>query len=216
MIRVLVVDDERLVCAHLRRILEAAEDMTVVGEAYDGAEAAEAIIRHRPDVVLLDLRMPTVDGLATVEWTRKLRDPPRVVALTTFGLDEYVLRVLRAGAAGFLLKDTPPEDLISLVRVAADGHVVLSPAVTRALVSGQADRQSARTRALALVAELTGREVEVLTCVGEGLSNEQIAGRLYLSKATVKSYVSRILTRLGCANRTQAGLLAYDADLVRR
>ncbi|MGY0236709.1 response regulator [Longispora urticae] len=216
MIRVLVVDDEPLVCAHLRRILETAEDLAVVGEAYDGAEAAEAIIRHRPDVVLLDLRMPTVDGLATVEWTRRLREPPRVVALTTFGLDEYVLRVLRAGAAGFLLKDTPPEDLISLVRVAADGHVVLSPAVTRALVSGQTDRQSARTRALALVAELTGREVEVLSCVGEGLSNAQIASRLYLSEATVKSYVSRILTRLGCANRTQAGLLAYDADLVRR
>ena len=139
-----------------------------------------------------------------------------MVALTTFDADQYVLRSLRAGAAGFLVKSTPPEDLIGLVRVATDGNMVLSPAAARRLVAASADQQSARQRARALVESLTEREGEVLACLGEGLSNAQIAARLYLSEATVKSDVSRMLDKLGCANRTQAGLLAHDAGIVGR
>src|SRR5215472_11862681 len=167
-----------MVCAHLRTILGSADDIEVVGEAYDGAAGVEAVVRNRPDVVLMDLRMPGVDGLTAIERIGKLADPPAVVVLTTFDADQYVLRALRAGAAGFLVKSTPPEDLIGLVRVAAEGHT------------------------------------EVLACLGEGMSNAQIAARLYLSEATIKGYVSRMLDKLGCANRTQAGLLAHDAGLV--
>ena len=215
-IRVIVVDDEPMVCAHLRTILGSADDLEVVGEAHDGAAAVEAVLRNRPDVVLMDLRMPGVDGLTAIERISSLHDPPAVVALTTFDADQYVLRALRAGAAGFLVKSTPPEDLIRLVRVAADGNTVLSPAAARRLVAASADQQSARQRAQELVESLTEREAEVLACLGEGLSNAQIAARLYLSEATVKSYVSRMLDKLGCANRTQAGLLAHDAGIVRR
>ncbi|MFE3203920.1 response regulator [Embleya sp. NPDC055664] len=216
MIRVLLVDDERMVCAHLRTILGVADDIEVIGEAYDGAEAVESVLRHRPDLVLMDLHMPGVDGLTAIEQIVDLPGAPRVIVLTTFGLEQYILRVLHAGAAGFLLKDTPPEDLIGLVRVAMDGHTVLSPAVTRDLVTASSGRNAARERAALAVASLTEREVEVLTCIGEGLSNAQTAERLFLSEATVKSYVSRMLTKLACANRTQAGLLAYDAGLIRR
>ena len=215
-IRVVVVDDEPMVCAHLRTILGSADDLEVVAEAHDGAAAVEAVRRDRPDVVLMDLRMPGVDGLTAIERISSLHDPPAVVALTTFDADQYVLRALRAGAAGFLVKSTPPEDLIRLVRVAADGNTVLSPAAARRLVAASADQQSARQRAQELVESLTEREAEVLACLGEGLSNAQIAARLYLSEATVKSYVSRMLDKLGCANRTQAGLLAHDAGIVRR
>jgi DNA-binding NarL/FixJ family response regulator len=215
-IKVLVVDDEPMVCAHLRTILGSAPDITVVDTAHDGAAAVEAVVRHSPDVVLMDLRMPGIDGLAAIERIAGMPSPPVVVALTTFDADQYVIRSLRAGAAGFLLKSTPPEDLISLVRVAADGHTVLSPAATQRLVAASATEQAARDKALSLVAELTEREVDVLTCLGEGLSNAQIATRLHLSEATVKGYVSRMLVKLDCANRTQIGLLAYDAGLVTR
>lgn len=215
-IRVLVVDDEPMVCAHLRTILDSAEDIDVIDAAHDGAAAVEAVIRHRPDVVLMDLRMPGVDGLSAIERIGQLPQRPAVVALTTFDADSYVVRALRAGASGFLVKSTPPEDLISLVRVAADGHTVLSPTATRRLVAAQADEQAIRARALAIVRELTEREAEVLGCLGEGLSNAQIAKRLSLSEATVKGHVSRTLEKLSCANRTQAGLLAYDAGLVTR
>jgi DNA-binding NarL/FixJ family response regulator len=215
-VRVVVVDDEPMVCAHLRTILGSAGDLEVVGEARDGAAAVEAVLRDRPDVVLMDLRMPGVDGLTAIERINRLRDPPAVVALTTFDADQYVLRALRAGAAGFLVKSTPPEELIRLVRVAADGNMVLSPVAARRLVAASADQQAARQRARELAGTLTEREVEVLACLGEGLSNAQIAARLYLSEATVKSYVSRMLDKLGCANRTQAGLLAHDAGIVGR
>jgi DNA-binding NarL/FixJ family response regulator len=213
-VKVLVVDDEPMVCAHLRTILGSADDLEVVDEAHDGAAAVEAVLRNRPDVVLMDLRMPGVDGLTAIERINQLRDPPVVVALTTFDADQYVLRALRAGAGGFLVKSTPPEDLIGLVRVAAEGNMVLSPVAARRLVAASADQQAARQRARALVEPLTERETEVLACLGEGLSNAQIAARLYLSEATVKSYVSRMLDKLGCANRTQAGLLAHDAGIV--
>jgi DNA-binding NarL/FixJ family response regulator len=215
-VRVVVVDDEPMVCAHLRTILGSADDLEVVEEAHDGAAAVEAVLRARPDVVLMDLRMPRVDGLTAIERINKLSDPPVVVALTTFDADQYVLRALRAGAAGFLVKSTPPEDLIGLVRVAADGNMVLSPAAARRLVAASSDQQSSRQRARELADALTGRELEVLQGLGEGLSNAQIAERLYLSEATVKGYVSRTLEKLGCANRTQAGLLAHDAGIVGR
>jgi len=213
-VRVVVVDDEPMVCAHLRTILGSADDIEVVGEAYDGAAGVETVVRNRPDVVLMDLRMPGVDGLTAIERIAKLADPPAIVVLTTFDADQYVLRALRAGAVGFLVKSTPPEDLIGLVRVAAEGHTVLSPIAARRLVAASADSQPARDRAKKLVATLTERETEVLACLGEGMSNAQIAARLYLSEATIKGYVSRMLDKLGCANRTQAGLLAHDAGLV--
>ena len=214
MVRVVVVDDEPMVCAHLRTILGSADDIEVVGEAYDGAAGVETVVRNRPDVVLMDLRMPGVDGLTAIDRIAKLADPPAVVVLTTFDADQYVLRALRAGAVGFLVKSTPPEDLIGLVRVAAEGHTVLSPIAARRRIAASADSQPARDRAKKLVGTLTERETEVLACLGEGMSNAQIAARLYLSEATIKGYVSRMLDKLGCANRTQAGLLAHDAGLV--
>jgi DNA-binding NarL/FixJ family response regulator len=214
MVTVLVVDDEPMVCAHLRTILGSAPDIDVVAEAHDGAAGVEAAARTRPDVVLMDLRMPVMDGIAAIERIVKMSDPPVVVVLTTFDADQYVLRALRAGAAGFLVKSTPPTDLIGLVRVAAEGHTVLSPAAARRLIAASADSQPARERARRLVSSLTEREVEVLGGLGAGLSNAQIATRLYLSEATVKGYVSRVLDKLGLDNRTQAGLLAHDAGIV--
>jgi DNA-binding NarL/FixJ family response regulator len=181
----------------------------VVGEAYDGADAVEAAVRLKPDVVLMDLRMPGVDGLTAIDRITALPAPPRVVALTTFDLDEYVLRALRAGAVGFLLKSTSPEDLVALVRVAAAGHTVLSAVPAQRLVSNTADAGRARD----LIGSLTERELEVLESLGAGRSNQQIARRLHLSEATVKGYVSRLLVKLGCDNRTEAALLAHDAGL---
>jgi DNA-binding NarL/FixJ family response regulator len=216
MVRVVVVDDEPMVCAHLRTILGSAEDIEVVDEAHDGAAAVEAVLRHRPDVVLMDLRMPGVDGLTAIERINAFAERPSVVALTTFDADKYVLRALRAGATGFLVKSTPPEDLIGLVRVAADGHTVLSPDAARRLVSASAGDHAAKDRARALLDRLTDREVEVLACLGEGMSNARIGARLHLSEATVKGYVSRMLVKLDCENRTQAGLLAHEAGLVGR
>ncbi|TDC94243.1 response regulator transcription factor [Actinomadura sp. 7K507] len=213
MITVLLVDDEPMVCAHLRTILGAADDIEVVGEAHDGAAGVEAVVRYRPHVVLMDLRMPGVDGLAATERIAALRAPPAVVALTTFDADEYVIRALRAGAAGFLLKSTPPQDLVKLVRVAADGHTVMSAAATMRLLGSADSRTSGRDSVRALVGGLTERETQVLACLGEGLPNARIAGRLHISEATVKGYVSRLLDKLGCANRTQAGLLAREAGL---
>lgn len=201
------MDDEPMVCAHLRTILGSAPDLEVVDQAHDGAAAVEAVIRHRPDVVLLDLRMPGVDGLAAIERLTRLPEPPVIVVLTTFDADHYVTRALQAGAAGFLVKSTPPEDLIGLVRVAADGHTVLSPIATQRLLAGAGAQQAERERVRALLADLTERETEVLACLGAGLSNAQIGARLYLAEATVKGYVSRVLLKLGCTNRTQAGLL---------
>ncbi|AXB48032.1 response regulator [Amycolatopsis albispora] len=213
MIRVVVVDDEPMVCAHLTTILSSAADIEVAGSAGDGAEAVEAVVRHRPRVVLMDLRMPGVDGLTAIERIGKLPDPPAVVALTTFDADSYVIRALRAGAAGFLVKSTPPEDLIGLVRVAADGHTVLSPEAARRLVAASAGEHHRTERARDRISGLSEREVQVLTCLGSGLSNADIANQLHLSEATVKSYVSRMLVKLDCSNRTQAGLLAHEAGL---
>ncbi|HEX3786311.1 MAG TPA: response regulator transcription factor [Pseudonocardiaceae bacterium] len=215
MVRLVLVDDEPMVVAHLRTILGSVSDIDVVGDACDGAEAVEAVLRHRPDVVLMDLRMPGVDGLTAIERITALPDPPAVVALTTFDADTYVLRALRAGAAGFVLKSIPPADLIGVVRVAADGQSVLSPEAMRRLVASSGADHEHTAAARERTSGLTEREIDVLTCLGEGLSNASIASRLFLAEATVKSYVSRMLDKLGCANRTQAGLLAREAGLTR-
>jgi DNA-binding NarL/FixJ family response regulator len=212
-IRLVIVDDEPMVLAHLRTVLTSAGDIDIVGQAQDGAEAVEAAGRFRPDVMLMDLRMPGVDGLTAIERIVKLPDPPALVALTTFDTDSYVLKALRAGASGFLLKSTPPEDLIGLVRVAADGHTVLSKEAARRMVTASAGEHERSQEARERTSDLTDRELDMLVCLGEGMSNAAIAAKLHLSEATVKSYVSRMLTKLGCANRTQAGLLAHEAGL---
>ncbi|WP_084964327.1 response regulator [Thermoactinospora rubra] len=212
MIRVVVADDERLVCAHLRTILEADGEVEVVAEAHDGAEAVEAAVRHRPDVLLLDLRMPGVDGLTAMEHLARLPKPPAVVVLTAFDTDANVLRAMRMGATGFLLKDTPPDDLLALVRVAARGATVMSPSAAARLVGDSGERQAARER----VSRLSEREHEILALIAEGASNAEIAKRLFLTEGTVKGYVSRLLDKLGCGNRTQAAHLAFKAGIRRR
>ena len=209
MIEVLLVDDERLVCAHLRTILGPAPDIDVVGEAYDGAAAVEAVGRLRPDVVLMDLRMPVLDGVTAIKRIRRLGFDTHLVALTTFDADGFVEEALRAGASGFLLKSTSPGDFVTLVRAAAGGHAVFSPEATSRIVDalGPLDQPS-RTVSTAL-GRLTAREVDVLSQIAAGRSNAQIADSLTLSEATVKGHVSRILNKLDCRNRTQAGLIAH-------
>lgn len=213
MIRLLLVDDEPMVIAHLRTILGSAEDIDVVGEARDGAEAVEAVLCYRPDVVLMDLRMPEVDGLTVTKPIAELPDAPAVVALTTFDADYYILLALRAGAAGFVVKSIPPADLIGVVRVAATGQTVLSSVAMRRLIAVIGVGEEHQAEAKCRTTGLTERERQVLACLGEGMSNADIGGRLYLSEGTVKSHVSRILDKLGCANRAQAGLLAREAGL---
>jgi DNA-binding NarL/FixJ family response regulator len=212
-IRVLLVDDEQLVRSGLRMILESAGDIEVVGEAADGGGAVEQMRLHRPDVVLMDIRMPAMDGLAATRELAALPDPPKVIMLTTFELDEYVRAALEHGAVGFLLKDTPPRDLIQAVRTVADGNAMLAPTVTRRLLAefaaGGAQAVAARQRLEAL----TGREREVAVAIAQGLSNAEIGRRLFMSEATVKAHVSRVLAKLGLTNRVQAAILVHDAGL---
>ncbi|MGC4865692.1 response regulator [Micromonospora sp. DT53] len=213
MIRVVVVDDEQLVRAGLRLILEAAEDITVVGEAANGVGALEQAQRLRPDVVLLDVRMPGVDGLTIAP--EVVAAGPKVIMLTTFDLDEYVHRALRAGAVGFLLKDTPPRELAAAVRTVAAGNAMLAPTVTRRLISSFAERGPARRDAArARLAPLTERELAIVREVAGGHGNAEIARRLAMSEATVKAHVSRALAKLHAGNRVQLAILVYDADLL--
>lgn len=215
MTRVLIVDDEHLVRSGLRMILESTDDLVVVGEAGDGADAVQAVQRDRPDVVLMDVRMPRVDGLEATRRVLELAEPPRVIVLTTFDLDDYVMRSLQAGATGFLLKDTPPAELIQAVRVVAGGEAMLSPTVTRRLIRHFADGSSGKQdHALAKTRLLTDRESEVLLEVARGRSNAEIGRALFMSEATVKAHVSRLLTKLDLNNRVQIAILAHDAGLL--
>jgi len=215
-IRLLLVDDDPLVRAGLSFMMGGADDIEIVGEAADGSEVGQLVERTRPDVVLMDIRMPTVDGLAATELLRSRPDAPQVVVLTTFHADEQVLRALRAGAAGFVLKDTPPAEILDAVRRVAAGDPVLSPAVTRQLMAHAAGtgadtrRHTARER----IAALGEREREVAVAVGRGASNAEIATQLFMSVATVKTHVSRVLAKLGLNNRVQIALLTYDAGLL--
>jgi DNA-binding NarL/FixJ family response regulator len=213
-IRVLLADDERLVRAGFRMILKAERDLEVVGEAADGLEAVEGATKLRPDVVLMDIRMPSLDGL---EATRRILggpDPrPRVVVLTTFDLDEYVYEALRVGASGFLLKDAPEDQLVAAIRVAADGGSMFAPSVTRRLIEEFAKR--ARREAPPELEELTPRELEVLRLLARGLSNQEIAARLVVSEHTAKTHVAHILHKLSLSDRTQAVVLAYESGLVQ-
>ncbi|MFC9079790.1 response regulator [Streptomyces sp. NPDC057062] len=215
-IRLLLVDDDPLVRAGLSFMMGGADDIEIVGEAADGSEVGQLVERTRPDVVLMDIRMPTVDGLAATELLRSRPDAPQVVVLTTFHADEQVLRALRAGAAGFVLKDTPPAEILDAVRRVAAGDPVLSPAVTRQLMAhavgtgADTRRHTARER----IAALGEREREVAVAVGRGASNAEIATQLFMSVATVKTHVSRVLAKLGLNNRVQIALLTYDAGLL--
>jgi DNA-binding NarL/FixJ family response regulator len=215
-LRVLLADDQQLMRAGFRLILESEPGLQVVGEAADGVQAVEAATRLRPDVVLMDIRMPRMDG---VDATRRLAgpgvpDPLRVLVLTTFDLDEYVYGALRAGASGFLLKDAPPEQLVHAIRVVASGEALLAPAVTRRLVTEFASRPDPAAVPDSL-AELTGREREVLALVARGRSNREIAEELVVSGTTVKTHVGRVLMKLGLRDRVQAVVLAYEVGLVR-
>ena len=214
MIRVLLVDDETLVRTGLRMILNPAEDVEVVGEAGDGREAVDAVARHRPDVVLMDVRMPTMDGLSASEELQRRSDPPKIIMLTTFDLDDYVHRALRAGAVGFLLKDTEPQDLLGAVRTVAAGSAMLSPTVTKRLLTTFADTEQSEVEKFRTQLDvLTAREHDVIRAVARGLSNAEIARELFMSEATVKAHVSRSLSKLGLRNRVQAAILVHDAGL---
>jgi DNA-binding NarL/FixJ family response regulator len=215
-IRVLLADDEELVRFGLRTVLEASGDFEVVGEAGDGAAAVREAQSLRPDVVLIDIRMPVLDGLAATRQILALPHPPQVAVLTTFHVDEYVYAALAAGAAGFLLKDTPPREIAAAVRAVADGTATLSPKVTAALIESYVDRAATprRTAARRRIAELSDRETDVLRLVGRGGSNAAIGKELFVSEATVKTYVSRLLAKLELANRTQAAILAHEAGLL--
>jgi DNA-binding NarL/FixJ family response regulator len=214
-VRVLLVDDDALVRAGLRLILSAADDLEVVGEVDDGARAVAAVRKHRPDVVLMDIRMPQMDGITATAALRRMDAPPQVVVLTTFQADAQVLEALRAGASGFLVKDTPPGEIINAVRLVASGDAIISPSVTRTLLTHFGDASaSARQRAAAeRLTTLTERELEVATAIGTGASNADVAASLYMSEATVKAHVSRLLTKLGATNRVQIAIVVHDAGL---
>ena len=215
-VRVLLVDDDALVRAGLRMILSADATVEVVGEAANGREAITEAAELHPTVVLMDIRMPDMDGITATEHLRQLPRAPHVIVLTTFHLDDYVFAALRAGASGFLLKDTPPTDIVHAVHTVAGGEAMLSPAVTRTLIERFTnDRTDARrTDAVGQLAALTDREREVAIEIGRGHSNADIANHLYMSEATVKAHVSRLLTKLQATNRVQVAIVVHDAGLV--
>jgi DNA-binding NarL/FixJ family response regulator len=216
LIRMLIADDEPLITAGIRTVLESAGDIDVVAEAADGRAAVRAAIEHRVDVALIDISMPVLDGLGAIEELRARAPAVRTVVLTSFGDERNVLRALGHGAAGFVLKNCAPDELVRAVRAVHDGEAYLSPAVTR-LVLGMVTPAAARRREAAAerLAALSSRESDVLGLVAEGMSNAEIGRSLHMSETTIKTYVSRILTKLGCANRVQAALLARDATSQR-
>ena len=213
-IKVLLVDDDALVRAGLRIILSSAEDLEVVGEADDGARVLAAVREHRPDVVLMDIRMAEMDGITATAALRRLDPPPQVIVLTTFQADEQVMSALRAGANGFLVKDTPPAEIINAIRVVATGDAIISPSVTRTLLSHFGDAQTSERRRSAVqrLAGLTDREREVAAAVASGASNAEVAASLFMSEATVKAHVSRLLTKLAVTNRVHIAILVHDAQ----
>lgn len=215
-IRVLIVDDQSMIRAGFEALLNAHEGITVVGTSDDGAGIAEVVRRVQPDVVLMDIRMPKVNGLDAARTVMGLPGtPPKVIMLTTFDADEYVFSALRAGASGFLLKDSPPEELTHAVRIVAAGDALLSPRVTRALIADYAARPAVPASAEVSLAGLTDRELDVMKAVAAGRSNAEIAAELHLAEQTVKTHVSRILNKLGLRDRTQMVVSAYESGLVR-
>ena len=212
-VKVLLIDDDALVRAGLRVILSAAEDIEVVGETDDGVGAVAAVRQHRPDVVLMDIRMAQMDGVTATAALRRLDPSPQVIVLTTYQADEHVVAALRAGASGFLVKDTPPADIINAVRLVTAGDAIVSPSVTRTLLShfGNTEESERRRLAAQQLAALTDREREVATAVGAGASNAEIAASLFMSEATVKAHVSRLLSKLAVNNRVQIAILVHDA-----
>jgi DNA-binding NarL/FixJ family response regulator len=217
MIKVLIADDQALVRTGFRMILDAEDDIEVAGEAADGLEAISAAERERPDVILMDVRMPNMNG---IEATRRLVDkndvePIRVLILTTFDLDEYVYDALRAGASGFLLKDAPPEELVHAVRVVERGDALIAPSITKRLIEEISQRPAQQGAAPEALESLTQRELEVLQLMARGLSNHEIAQELFVSDTTVKTHVGRVLMKLGLRDRVQAVVLAYESGVVR-
>jgi DNA-binding NarL/FixJ family response regulator len=212
-VKVLLVDDDALVRAGLRVILSSAADIDIVAEIDDGVGAVAAVQQHRPDVVLMDIRMPHLDGISATAALRSLISPPQIIMLTTFQADEQVVAALRAGASGFLVKDTPPADIIAAVRLVAAGDAIVSPSATRTLLSHFVDREATTRHQVAAqrLATFTEREREVATEVAEGSSNAEIAAALYMSEATVKAHVSRLLSKLEMTNRVQLAILVHDA-----
>lgn len=224
-VRVVLVDDQQLVRAGFRMVIDSQPDLTVVAEAGDGAEALRVLAREQADVVLMDVRMPRMDGLTATAKLTESPDAPRVVVLTTFDLDEYVLEAIRAGASGFLLKDAPPEEMLTAIRTVHRGDAVIAPSSTKRLLehlvtalpepAAASDTNEATSPAHAAVATLTEREREVLVLMARGRSNTEIAGELYVAEATVKTHVGRILAKLDARDRVQAVVVAYEAGLVR-
>jgi DNA-binding NarL/FixJ family response regulator len=216
MTSVVIADDQALVRVGLRKILDGEPDLTVVGEAEDGQDAVTAARRLRPDVVLMDVRMPVLDGIEAARRIVATGGPMRVLMLTTFGLDTYVYEALRAGASGFMLKDAPPEEIVAGVRIVANGDALLAPAVTRSVIEEFVRRDEGPPPALpAVLDELTPREREVLDLLAAGLSNPEICARLVISEATAKTHVARILQKLGLRDRVQVVIYAYEVGLVR-
>ena len=213
-IRVLLVDDQALVRAGFRMVIDSQDDLTVVGEAGDGQAAIALVARCRPDVVVMDVRMPIMDGIEATRRITALGPAPKVVVLTTFDLDEHALQAIRAGASGFLLKDAPPEEMLQALRSVHAGDAVIAPSTTRRLLEHLVPLAADPVAALA-VAGLTDREREVLTAMARGWSNSEIAERFVLADGTVKTHVGRILAKLGVRDRVQAVVLAFDAGLVR-
>jgi RNA polymerase sigma factor (sigma-70 family) len=215
-VRVLVADDQALVRAGFRKILEADAEIEVIGEAGDGVEAVELSRELEPDVILIDIRMPRLDGIAaTRQLAEQMDSGPRVLVLTTFGLEEYVYEALRAGASGFLLKDVPPEQLLGAVHIVARGEALLDPVITRTVIEAFASRPAARRELAAKLEELTSREREVFGLVAHGLSNAEIAQELVVSDGTVKTHVAHLLLKLDLRDRVQAVIYAYESGEVQ-